>query len=76
MKPTIADWKFAIKDNFGIWKTVVPVLLGGSAAGLAIEFAFSDPIVFLAWSMTCFLSGVWVHHVWCKRTPDAPGEWS
>jgi hypothetical protein len=76
MKLAIADWKFAIKDNFGIWKTVVPILLGGSVAGLTMEFAVGDPIVFLAWSMTCFVSGVWVHHWWCKRILDTPDEWS
>jgi hypothetical protein len=67
----------AIRDNFEIWKVVLPILLGGFLAGLAIfEFAFRDPFIFLGWSVTCLISGGLAHRWWARQGSDSTGEWS
>jgi hypothetical protein len=75
------DLMVALRDNFEFWKIVLPILLAGVVAGLAIiEFAFSDhPVVFLGWSITCLISGALLHRWWSRRARDEPrsaGEWS
>ena len=67
----------AFKDNFEIWKIVLPILLGGFIAGLAIvEFALIDPAVFIGWTLTCFSAGALAYRWWASRATDTAGEWS
>jgi hypothetical protein len=78
----IIKWIEALKENPEIWKVGVPIFLGvliiGAVAGLAIDLALSAPIVFLAWSITCFVAGLAAHRWLCKPTePQAPsGGWT
>jgi hypothetical protein len=74
-----SDWEGALKENFEIWKVVAPVLLGILVLGSAvIKFALNEPILFLAWSITCFVAGLWAHVWWCKHKPEPTpgGGWS
>jgi hypothetical protein len=77
MKIKHTELMAAVKDNFDIWKVVLPILLGGFIAGLAIvEFALIDPAVFLGWTLTCFIAGALAYRSWARRTTDTAGEWS
>jgi hypothetical protein len=67
----------ALKDNYEIWRVVLPILVGGFFAGLAIiEFALNDPFVFLGWSLTCSVAGGFAYRWWSRRVAEAPAEWS
>jgi hypothetical protein len=75
IKPT--DLIHALKDNSEIWKIIVPILLGGFIAGLAIiEFAFHEPFVFFAWSATCIISGGFAHRWWFRKASENANEWT
>jgi hypothetical protein len=70
----------ALRDNYEFWKIAFPVLPAAVVACLAIiEFAFSDhPIIFIVWSLTCLISGVFLHRWWSSRAgqePDSCTEW-
>ena len=75
-----ADWIGALSDNFYMWKVALPALLGilvlGSVAGLAFDWALSHPLVFMAWSVICFFGGIAAHRWWCSLDPETPKEWS
>ena len=73
------DWIGALKDNFEIWKIIAPALFGGVLSCLAIiEFASLDPILFVGWSITCFVLGGCAFRWWCRRPAptDRSNEWS
>jgi hypothetical protein len=77
MKITPGDLIHALKDNCEIWKVILPLLLGGLIAGLAIvEFAFAEPLLFSAWSVTCLISGGLAHRWWFRQASDHAREWS
>jgi len=80
IKMNNADWIGALRDNFYMWKVALPALLGvlvlGSVAGLAIDWALSHPVVFVAWSITCFVGGIAAHRWWCVLEAETPKEWS
>ena len=67
----------ALWDNCEIWKVILPILVGGFIAGLAIvEFAFVEPLLFGAWSATCLITGWLAHRWWFKQASDHASEWS
>jgi hypothetical protein len=80
MKMNSADWIGGLKDNFEILKVALPALLSililGAVAGLAIDLALSHPLVFVAWSITCFVGGIVAHRWWSNPEPQTSGEWS
>ena len=77
MKIKPKDLIHALRDNCEIWKVILPILLGGFIAGLAVvEFAFAEPLLFLGWSLTCLISGGLVHRWWFKQASDTATEWS
>ena len=76
-----SDLVLAWKDNFQLWKIIVPILLASLIGTLAvIEFALGDhPFVFLGWSVTCFIAGALSHRRWFgqgRGEPSSVGEWS
>jgi hypothetical protein len=77
MKINLKDLIHAFGDNCEIWKVILPLLLGGFIAGLAIvEFAFAEPLIFGAWSVTCLISGGLAHRWWFRQASDRASEWS
>src|SRR5262249_32303251 len=80
MKRNSADRIGALKDNFEMWKVVLPVLLSilivGTVAGFAIDLALGNPITFVAWSITCLVAGAGAYRLWLKPKPETPSDWS